>query len=256
MPEKPSANPGDEVLSAFPDPPPLVIDHRGLLLDLMGSLLNLVKEDKRRSEEVVEAFRVMNEHQDFARRFGLDSNFDFVKNQLRRWQLFYFENFNLDKSFADLRVPSQREGFDKLLVVAKEVSLDKLMETMKRLMPVELHIPGLSDIVSDRSSDWDYAIWIKNSCEVSEEYANLSFNDFKKLGVPGITVLERLLYEMDFFLDTRRHLDAQQRTLCSGSRRFDNGFSITVYWILGRLRIRWCDVDYRDENLRTRSVIF
>lgn len=245
----------DDELSAFPGPSPLVIDHRGLLLDLVGNVLNLVKEGKRNPAEVVEALRVMNDHQDFARRLGLNSNFDFVKHQLRQSQLFYYENFNLDKSFADLRIPSQQDGFNKLLVIAKEVDLAKLIEKMNILMPIESHIPKLSDVLSDRQSEQDYAIWVKSSCEAPEEYANLSFNDFKKLGVKGITLLERLLYEMEFFLETRRHLDAQQRTLCVGSRRLGNGFSVAAYWILGRLRIRWCDVDYRDENLRARSVI-
>lgn len=53
--------------------------------------------------------------------------------------------------------------------------------------------------------------------EADPENANKSADDLE--GQPGITLRERLIMELNYFNDTGKHLDEDNVTLCTGSRR-------------------------------------
>lgn len=68
---------------------------------------------------------------------------------------------------------------------------------------------------------------------------NKSADELKHNKIEGITLRERLIYELEYFNKTGQHLDIRYSTLCSGSRSSSRKFP-RVLWING-LRI---DIDY------------
>jgi hypothetical protein len=57
----------------------------------------------------------------------------------------------------------------------------------------------------------------------------------------GITLLERIIFEIDYFTKTKKHLEGT--TLCSGSRRL-NGFDVPIVHMM----------DLPDQNTTPNSL--
>jgi len=109
-------------------------------------------------------------------------------------------------------------------------------------------------IRSDRTSkDGAYAVWVRDRVEADEENKNLSAEQVKQQGIAGITLEERLLYELKFFKETGNHLDISNWTLCSGSRVSDSDVP-GVDWD-GRLWVDWYNPRDANSFLRVRSAV-
>ena len=112
---------------------------------------------------------------------------------------------------------------------------------------------------NDRTAEEkSYAIWVRERVEADEELANLSADDLvakkAKMKFADITPLERMLYELKFFMETGKHLDIQNVTLCSGSRDSDGSVPCAC-WRDSGFRVDW---DYRGDrlsSLRSREVV-
>ena len=90
--------------------------------------------------------------------------------------------------------------------------------------------------------------------EADEDLKNKSANDLEQEGISGITLRERLLYELGYFNKTRQHLDIENITLCSGSRDAD-GHVPCVDWSSGKLYVGWHNPSYRHDFLRSRRAV-
>ncbi|MBI2033910.1 MAG: hypothetical protein HYT13_02315 [Candidatus Liptonbacteria bacterium] len=110
------------------------------------------------------------------------------------------------------------------------------------------------EVTSDRKADKDYCIWVRDRVEADEELKNKSANDLKRENIPGITLEERLLYELKFFDETGKHLDVQKITLCAGSRT-PYGSVPSVYWHDGEVSVFWYFPDNRDGGIRVRAAV-
>jgi len=101
-----------------------------------------------------------------------------------------------------------------------------------------------------------YVIRTRDRPGADEEFRNLSANNLAQRGVPGVTLYERLVMGTWYYVKTGEHLDAQDVTLCSGSR-CDDGRVPIVYWHSCRrgLDVSWCGPDSRDVGLRCREVV-
>jgi len=108
-------------------------------------------------------------------------------------------------------------------------------------------------VTSDRTSNQAYSVQVRNRVEADEELKNLSANQLQKQGIKGITLLERLVLELDYFKETGQYLDVINTTLCSGSRSSD-GDVPRVGWRDGGLGVSWCGPDRSDGSLRAREV--
>ena len=107
----------------------------------------------------------------------------------------------------------------------------------------------------DPNRDGSYAIAFQSNIEADKENKSKSANQLQQSGHKGITLLERLLLELAYFLTTGGHLDTKNVTLCAGSRSrgevpggsWDSDYrGVYVYWYgLGRL----------DDGLRSRSAV-
>ena len=92
--------------------------------------------------------------------------------------------------------------------------------------------------------------------EADESNKNLSANQLAKRNHKGITLLERLLLEMGYFLATGKHLDEKNVTLCTGSRDSVGGVPY-VYWNSDdrKVYVRWYHPGDSDGGLRSRSAV-
>jgi len=176
---------------------------------------------------------------------------------LSDWQNFYNDVFGIETDFSNLQIPEKQLGFDRLIIVAKGMTPQKLYDKCKELFSCwKWTDKNLDEIVeSERTAENNhYVIWVRNRIEADEELKNLSANDLKKKKIPSITLEERLIYELKYFKETKSHLDIENVTLCAGSR-YSDGSVPYVFWYDGKLKVRWHRPGNRHNHLRSRRVV-
>ena len=177
--------------------------------------------------------------------------------QIKNWENFYQEIFKITPDFSELEISEKREGFDKLIVMAKGMTAQKLFDQCKELFPVTKYTEDDLDkiITSDRNAKKEaYAIWIRDRVEADEELKNLSADDVKAKKLITETLEERLLQELEYFSQTKKHLDEKTATLCAGSRSSD-GHVPGVDWHGDEFHVSWHSSGRCHENLRPREVV-
>ncbi|MCX6722987.1 MAG: hypothetical protein NT094_02845, partial [Candidatus Staskawiczbacteria bacterium] len=106
----------------------------------------------------------------------------------------------------------------------------------------------------DPNRDGSYVVGFRRVVEADEENANKSASTLKAENHKGITLLERLLLELGYFLTTGQNLDVANITLCTGSRGA-RGNVPSVYFDYGRVRVDWCHPSDSGGILRSRSAV-
>jgi hypothetical protein len=178
---------------------------------------------------------------------------------IRGWLDFYRDLFEIKADFSNLRIPAHKENFDRLIIVAQGMSPDILYHKCRELfLGWKSTNKELDEIVqSERSSQaGPYAVWFRDNIEADEDLKNLSVEDLKAKGIPGITLEERLLYELKYYTETNGHLDPDTFTLCSGSS-YNDGFIPTVRYRVTcvGLGIHWHEKQNRFAGMRTRRAV-
>lgn len=138
--------------------------------------------------------------------------------------------------------------------IPKGLTEEQVYEDCKELFSCSNYIE-LKNITSVRTSKKAYFIKVKANIEADKNLKNLSANDLKEKGINGITLLERLVLEKDYFKKTGQHLDIDNITLCSGSCNSDGRFP-GVFWYGDGLRVRWSSTGNKNPVWRAREVIF
>jgi len=182
-----------------------------------------------------------------------------VASQLSAWQQFYLAEFGLTCDFSSLVIPKQRKGFGWLIVVAQGLTIEQVFQQCKKHFPCwKCTDRTLNEDIPTNDRDpknGTYAIWVRDCIEANQEHKNRSARYLEQKHIPGITLLERLLLELKYFLETGEHLDIQNVTLCSGSR-LAGGFVPFVYWYDDKLEVYWCSlVCVFVVSLRAREVV-
>lgn len=238
-------------------------DQKARLLDLMTSVLELARDGKRKSDEVCDVLQVIKDRKDFVEKLLAPKApasvptkaTPSVRSLLRDWQKFFAKYFpNLKVDLSNLQIPEKKEGFDRLIIVPQGLTPNLVYTAMCQQFKCWKYTDNLDSITSDRNPTQAYAIWLRNRVEADEELKNLSANQLKEKAISGITLLERLLYELKFWDENHTHLDIQSITLCSSSRGPD-GFVPCVCWDDSKLRVRWCGRFSAYEDLRVRVVV-
>ena len=186
----------------------------------------------------------------------LSTNMDPVAAAVQEWQDFYRVGFDMKADLAGIPVPAKRPGFDRLIVVAKGITPQRLFERCQQVFPSWKYAQeSLDDItISDRTSaDGSYALWVRDRVEADEELSNCSANELRARQVHGITIEERLLYELKYFVETGKHLDLSSTTLCSGSHHSWGGVPY-VRWHYGKLNVDWREANDSAADLRCRDT--
>jgi len=219
------------------------------LLIGFADIVKLIRDGKRTTEQLeplktaVQAVINGKEFQVVFPEVSSSPALDDAAAQLVAWQKLYQDQFGLTCDFSSLVIPKRRKGFGRLIVVAQGITNEQVFQQCKKHFPCWKYTDRDLDVAvptNDRTpKNGAYAIWVRDTVEADVVHKNRSANYLKKQRISGITLLERLLLELKYFLETGKHLDIQNWTLCSGSRR-DGGGVPRVRWRGGGLRVAWC----------------
>lgn len=106
----------------------------------------------------------------------------------------------------------------------------------------------------DPNHDGSYVVGFRRTIEADEENANKSANTLKIENHKGITLLERLLLELGYFLTTGQNLDVNNITLCTGSR-YSYGNVPFVDFGSGKVRVDAYGPSDSSGRFRSRSAV-
>ncbi len=175
--------------------------------------------------------------------------------QCESWRQFYLNEFGIE-----LGEVSDPGGFDRLIAAAKGITVQQVYDRcLQHFSCWKYTDRSLNEVIvhDDRSlENGTYAIRIRERIEADEEFKNLSADQLKKRKHQGITLTERLLYELKYFMETGKHLDIKNTTFCTGSRD-DTGGMPGVYWFPDdrRMYVGWYRPGRAKNNLRSREVV-
>ena len=176
--------------------------------------------------------------------------------QLREWVELYGKH-GIVLDISSIMIPAHQPGFDRLIVVAKGLTPNQVYGILVKQFDCWRYTDNLDKAIAknDRSpAKGGYTIWVRDRVEADEELKNLSADQLKEQKILGITLLERLLYELKYWDETGEHLDVQNWTLCSGSRYAGVGVP-SVYCFDSSLRVLWYYSRSHVDNLRSRAVV-
>ena len=183
-------------------------------------------------------------------------------NFINEWEKFYKKVFGLTVDLSQVRIPIPRDGFNWLVVMLQGLTAQKLFDKCKELFGAwKWTDKSLNDILDQTKSvcssiNGHYAIWLRDRVEADEELRNRSANNLQQDNVQGITLEERLLLELFYYWKTKKHLDIDNWTLCSGSR-YDDGSVPSVGWgcFSDGLSVSWSSPDGARGSLRSRETV-
>lgn len=142
------------------------------------------------------------------------------------------------------------------LKIPKGLTIEAALAECKKLFPVWRYTDKNFDelVTSDRTTKKAYTIAFKNMQEADEEMKNLSADDIKEKGIKTITLLERIVMELEYFKATGKHLDIDNWTLCAGSR-YSDGRVPCARWGDDKFDVSWTRVGYRYPDMRARVAV-
>ena len=169
-----------------------------------------------------------------------------------------YKTLGMKFELGELTIPADPNFWD--VYVMKGVTPNKVIAAFRELgVNVYTYVDDLDKSVptSDRDpKNGSYRIRFKKTIEADPELANKSAEDLKEEKIQGITLLERLLLELGYFMATGEHLDVENITLCSGSR-YSDGDVPYVCWGAGfrGLCVSWYDPRSAGGDLRARAAV-
>jgi hypothetical protein len=180
---------------------------------------------------------------------------------VNEWQKFYQKVFNITADFSQVRISSQRDGFNWLVIMLQGLTAQKLFDKCKELFCAWKWTDKNLDEILDQTksarnpASGNYAIWLRDRVEADEELKNRSANNLQQSNIQGITLEERLLLELFHYWKHKKHLDIDNVTLCSGSRDNDGRVpGVRWYSYDDRLSVYWYHPDGAGGSLRAREV--
>lgn len=180
-----------------------------------------------------------------------------VSGIITEWEKFYLKYFGMEVDLSGVRIPDDPGGFERLLVVAGGLTLNRAFEACKSKFLAWKYADDLDrDVTQNKrtAQNGNYAIRVRDRVEADEELAGRSADWVKDQGLVTETLLERLVHELKFFDETGKHLDVNNVTLCSGSRHSDGGVP-GVNWDVGRLVVNWYKPQGAYPHLRARAAV-
>jgi hypothetical protein len=182
-----------------------------------------------------------------------------ITNVSEEWQAFYQKYCRLAVDFSNVIIP-EGIGFDRILFIPEGLTIKMIVEAYTR--------KGITvDIASDmdgqlkgrnvRETNSSYAVRLRDRQEADEELKNRSFNQLKADGINSITLLERLVYGLKFWVETEGdHLDVNNWTLCAGSQHAGGHVPLVIcHGDPRKVCVNWCLPVFARDRLRSRQVV-
>lgn len=157
------------------------------------------------------------------------------------WEKFYLDHFKMVVDFSAVTIPEKpSDGSWRLIFIAQGLTMNATLAVMRAKFKVWTYQDDLDANVptNTRTSAQSYAVWICDGMEPGEKYLGKSTRQADMDGKIGVTLLERLVFEVKVFMETKKHLDHKGATFCTGSRDSDGNVP-AVCW---RPADAWVDV--------------
>lgn len=148
------------------------------------------------------------------------------------WQKFYHEHFGVEADFTEVEIPPKpQSGSWRLIFLVQGITLNVTLAALRQKFKVWVNGEDLdgSVTVNTRKADKHYAVWVRTGEEPDAEYLGKSTREADSESKVGMTLLERLVLELKYFVETGKHLDAKGVTFCTGSR-YSGGSVPSVCW--------------------------
>jgi len=182
-------------------------------------------------------------------------------------------NINLAKVYDHCGLTQEYEeaqkGFDltedpnlwKLLMV-KGLTMEKVISAYQKAgVELETFDVDLQKVINPEreqrnpNRDGTYLAGFRRKVEADEENRNQPADQREKQGCQDITLMERLVIGLAYFLATGKHLDIKNWTLCAGSRhRNGNVPRVDFDPARGKVHVSWSSPGHHYDDLRARSV--
>lgn len=169
------------------------------------------------------------------------------------WNQFY-RGFGIAADFSEADIPTVAPGY-RIIGITKGLTINRAIDVARSKFPVLVSCDDMDALVmkNDRTSEKAYFVAFRDRVEADEENKNKSANDLEKEGKPTITLLERIVMEIEYFQRTGSHLDIKNWTLCAGSRSAD-GCVPSVSWYGDDVGVNWDNPGSSYGSLRARSA--
>ncbi len=177
-------------------------------------------------------------------------------SEKKDWQKFYKNQFNWKVDFSQVVIPEKTEGDWRLIFIARNMTMNFAFNKASKLFPTRKYAENLDKIVTQniRNTQNSYAIWVKDGAEPDQKFLGQSTKKADFDMTLGITLLERIILEMKYFLETDNHLDIKGLTFCSGSRDSD-GAVPSADWFDDMLEVDWYRLDYSSLTYGIRLAV-
>jgi len=180
---------------------------------------------------------------------------------LESWVNFYQKHFDLTADFSGLKIPQKpTEGNWRLLVIPQGLTNNQVYDACAKQFPCwrykdDLDAPPVP--TNERGLKDDiYAIWVRDAVEADNVHQKKSANMVQSVKMKTETLLERMLHELKYFLETGKHLDLSKTAFCICSRNSDGNVSPPyAHWDETEFHVYWGGNDYRYGDLRSRGVV-
>lgn len=176
----------------------------------------------------------------------------------------FYELCGLSKEYKEaksrLAVPEDLAFWDLLML--KELTFEKIIQAYEKAgVKLETFGVNLQEAIDPKEEQRDpakgtYLVSFRRNVEADEENKNQSANQRREQKYQDITLMERLILGLAYFLATKQHLDVKKITLCAGSRVRD-GSVPSVYFDpdCGGVEVDWWNPGLHDGCLRARSAV-
>lgn len=186
--------------------------------------------------------------------FSIVDEFSDIREE---WQKFYKMHFSWDVDFRGVIIPTMpTDGKWRLLFIAKGMTINKAFDQCKALFESWRYSDDLDKAIptNARNASDHYAVWVRDGAEPDTEYLGKSTQQTDPDMKIGITILERIIFEIKYFLETGNHLDIKGVTFCSGSRDSDGGVPC-ARWDGGKFEVDWCRLGSSGSRDGIRSAV-
>ncbi len=159
---------------------------------------------------------------------------DEYSSEREDWQKFYKDQFDWDVDFSQVIIPNKPEsGSWRLIFIPKGMTMNLAFDKASKLFLTRRPKPK-NDLdkaipTNIRNTQNSYAIWVKDEVEPDPEFIGNSTKQADPNMKLGITLLEEIILEMKYLLETGNNLNIKGVTFCSGSRD-SGGFVPGVGW--------------------------
>lgn len=187
--------------------------------------------------------------------FSITDEFQEIREE---WQNFYKEKFNWTVDFSSVIIPVMpTNGKWRLIFIPKGMTMNLAFKIASGLFKSWRYTDDLDSAVTKniRNTENNYAIWVRDEVEPDQEFLGKSTRQSDPDIKIGITLLERIIFEIKYFTETSKHLDVKGLTHCSGSRYVNGIVPYAYLGINGKFFVNCYDIDFSDSKYGIRSVV-